>query len=83
MKWFNTTGCEPVTHGFESRIPPHNKSIGLIQIVSDLFSLQIGNFILSGSNIQNLVEVPNGIFTRLFSFLHIATERKDYQWDDC
>ena len=38
VKWTNTTGCEPAIHGFESRIPPHKKSIGLIQIVSDLFS---------------------------------------------
>ena len=70
------------TCGFKSHHQHHKKSIGLIQNVSDLFSLQIGNFILSASNIQSLVEVPNGIFTGLFFFLYIATERKPYQRDD-
>ena len=32
----------------------YKKSIGLIQFVSDLFSLRIGTFILSASNIQSL-----------------------------
>jgi len=50
--------------------------------VSDLFSLQIGTFILSASNVQSLVEVSNVIFTRLFFFLYVATERKPYQRDD-
>lgn len=51
-------------------------------MLSSLFSLQIGNFILSASNIQSLVEVPNDIFMRLFFFLYIATERKPYQRND-
>ena len=67
---------------FESHRLHHKKSIGLIQFVSDLFSLQIGIFILSASNIQSLVEVPNDIFMRLFFFLYIATEQKPYQRND-
>ena len=67
---------------YESPYLHHKKSIGLIQIVSDLFSLQIGNFILSASSVQSLIEVPNGIFMRLFFFLYVATERKPYQRND-
>ena len=35
----------------KSRHSDHKKSIGLTQIVSDLFSLQIGTFILSASKL--------------------------------
>jgi hypothetical protein len=31
VKWFNITGCEPVTHGFESHYPPHIRTIKVIQ----------------------------------------------------
>ena len=51
-------------------------------MLSSLFSLQIGTFILSATNIQSLVEVSNDIFMGLFFFLYIATERKPYQRDD-
>lgn len=78
----NTADCGSVMRGFESHYSPHQKSIGLIQIVSDLFSLQIGNFILSASSVQSLIEVLNGIFMRLFFFLYIATERKTHQRND-
>lgn len=61
---------------FESLRFRHKKSIGLIQFVSDLFSLQIGTFILSATKFRSLVEVSNGISMRLFFFLDIATERK-------
>ena len=57
------------------------ESIGLIQMLSSLFSLQIGTFILSANNIQSLVEVSNGIFMRLL-YIYIATEQKPYQRDD-
>lgn len=58
------------------------KSIGLIQIVSDLFSLQIETFILSANKLSSLGEVLNGIFMRFFFFLDIATERKYNQRED-
>ena len=53
--------CRGGAQSAKSRRLDHKKSIGLIQIVSDLFSLQIGNFILSASNVQSLVEMSNGI----------------------
>jgi len=60
----------------------HKKSIGLVHKLSNLFSLQIGTFILSATKFQSLVEVLKGIFMRLFFFLDIAMERKPYQRDD-
>ena len=71
-----------VSYGFDSRQEYQKKSIGLIQIVSDLFSLRIGTFILFASKLQSLLEVSNDIFIRLFFFLDIATERKPYQRND-
>ena len=75
-------GSGPRGRGFKSRRLDHKKSIGLIQFVSDLFSLQIGNFILSVGILWSLAEEPNGIFTRLFFYFYVATERKPYQRDD-
>ena len=37
----------------------HKKNIGLIRIVSDLFSLRTGTFILSANEYHSLVEVSN------------------------
>ena len=81
-KRLNSHAFHACIHGFESRTNHHIESIGLIQIVSDLFSLRIGTFILSATKFQSLVEVSNDIFMRLFFFLDIATERKPYQRDD-
>lgn len=43
VKRFNTSGCEPVTHGFESRIAPHLALIALIQNIG-AFLLFFGLF---------------------------------------
>jgi hypothetical protein len=79
---FSIRGFKKTLRGIQTRIKKsnqsHKKSIGLIQFVSDLFSLRIGTFILSATTFQSLVEVLNCIFTRLFFFLYIATERKPY-----
>ena len=42
----NTTGCEPVIREFDSRQPPHNSRIGLIQCYQAFFVAKIAEFML-------------------------------------
>ncbi len=48
-KRLNSYPFQGYIHGFESRTGHHLRRIGLIQFVSDLFSLQIGEFFLSAN----------------------------------
>ncbi len=66
----NTTGCEPVTHGFESRYSPHYLKIGIshremlfLYLFVALYHIFI--FLVSPTKVRTDVNVVNNLIYKL------------------